>query len=225
MANLLDDVIQYLMDNWYFIVIILLGGLVIFFIIKFLKEKERHKRHSEVKEHHEIIENELKENKSDMKYLCQGRKKLGSIYSLVKKPMKEERIEGKTRKIIEKNYFIIGVRTMGVGIGRMKVIWLGKKHYLFPEDVLFFEGDNIHLAQSVNPEYYIGYRVSPDQETKIFTQTQFHRTMMDKTIDGMGAQMVKFSNVRDSWAHLIAMKEKDIERIKEEKRLATTKAR
>lgn len=226
------ETLNWIVDKWYYWLIILLAIALVLAIANILKNKNKRERHSEVKEHHEKIEKELAVNKLPrIKWLYQRNKKIGRIKGIAEKVINtpitrkvksEQGLMLEEVEITHDKYWVIEV-----AVKSFLGIWTSKEHIVLPDKVVTFNygRKRIELANNVYLEYYLGYLLPTEQKSKIFTFSDFYRTMMDKTVDGMGNQMINFSEIRDTWSHEMDLKEKEIEKLKEEKKLAGTKAR
>lgn len=231
MVNI-DGIIDTLFNNWYWFVITILGFLVVVFLIKVKKLKVE--RHSEVKEHHEIVNEELLLNLSKLGGLYQGDTKKGNIKSLSTKIRNiSTRIKKKTKDgdkesvVLEKHkFYIFNYKPVAIDFILFKLCW-GKQHLVVPAELIKFDWSRKRaiLRSDVSIDKFLGYASPDDEKTKLFIFSEFYRTLTDKAFDGFGRQMLNFSEVRDMWAHDLSLKEKEIEKIKEEKKLMGTRSR
>ncbi len=217
---MIDQFIEFVLKYWYWFVI---GGLGIIIFSWWRKIKQlQFSYHSEIREHHDIIKEELKLNPTNYIWLFKKDKKIGKIKGLTNSTIKKTTKKGE----IEENYYDLSVAFNSLGLKDIK-IWYGEKHFTIPKELikLDFENNKITIQSGVDLERYIGYVVPPDEKTKIYVREKFHRTMADKSFDAMGNQMKNFAIIRDMWAYQMALKEKEIEKIREEKALTPMKSR
>ncbi len=217
------------MDKWYWFLLVGFGIIILLMWVKLSKNKKK-EYYSEIKYHHDKVEDELRLNLSSIGYLYQKGKCLGKVKGLatkiIEKPKTKRRKtkEGTETEILleREKYYVFSLATKGYWIFRY-----GSEHLLIPQKFIKFDWakKRMQLDNDISLEYFLGYFVPSGEKPKIFTHSEFYRTLMDKSIDGMGTQMLKFSEVKDEWAFAIAMKQKDIERVEAEKKLMGTRAR
>jgi hypothetical protein len=196
-----------------------------------MNKKMKIQYHSEIKEHHDLMEKEFKLNPADCKWLCRKGKVIGRIKGMIKLN-KEVRTE--IRKIDEKGVLQKDIITelkpfykFNIAEKGFLFLRVGSIHITLPEKLLEFDYNKsrVNIESDVNLEYYKGYFTSTEQESKIFTDMEFFKTLRDKDIDGVGNQAKRYSEVRAEWSHDIDTKDKEIEKLKEERKLSGTKAR
>lgn len=227
--GILTDIVVFLREKWYFIA---LGVMGIVILVLLIKQKKRTEYYNEIKDHHQIIDDELKFNKTIYKNLFYKGKKIGQVYgkadkyNISKKKLKVKSPDGKekeTEEDVVNKTTVIGAKMSNF----LNMLWFGKTHIeLRDQDYKTdFIRKAIHINSKLDMEYYLGYYAPLDLEVKLNIYDNFNRTMLDKTMNGMGNQMRNFSEVRDIWGHMANMKQMEIEAIKEEKKLMPTRAR
>ena len=123
------------MNKWYYFIILALIVAVIVAIANIQKLKNMLKSHSEIKDHHETIEKDLKNNGTQFKWLYQYGKKKAKIYGIIRRVKeKVEKIKTKddkgvdveTTELTKNVYYTLGLRINGKWI-----FWTVKEHAIF----------------------------------------------------------------------------------------------
>lgn len=212
-------------------IIIFIAGLIIFYLIsKLLKTKSKREYHSEIKRHHDIIDKQLALSPTDYSKLMHRGKQIGKIFALSEEtkirtvPIENKKEGVKTSYDVIDRFVLIGIKNKKSFIPGL---WTNKIHMkLNPNDITKNYGlGTIELDSKLDPTYFLGYSTNNDKRIQFNILDNFYKTMFDHAIDGMGNQAHKLAEMRDEWAYQLSLKDKEIERIREEKKMLPTRSR
>lgn len=240
MATQENQYLTWIIEHWYIFLIAI--GLIVL-IILLSKGKKKREYYSEINRHKEIVNNEMKFNPSDYKYLViknlKGTKILGEIvgyrtdnYNVKyltrdKESPRMKELNAILNEIlpVEKkeelfNMITVSVLTKKIGLFGIDFFFSGKEIFTMPKSFVRLDDVNSQVIcdEDINFIYRDGRYVSgKNQVAIIYTENELIRTIHDHSVDAMGYQALRLTEVKDEYAQQINLKEKDAE-IEEKKR-------